>query len=95
MRNSLVIIRKTKQVDEQIREVDQQIQNLLTNLEQEGILGCVNLIILADHGMASTPPGEQFLIMEELVPNITKAARIYDGVIPSIRPHLDTEGITT
>jgi ectonucleotide pyrophosphatase/phosphodiesterase family protein 1/3 len=61
-------------------------------LEGAGILGCIDLIVLADHGMAPSPPGEKFLIMDDYVPNILNDAKIYDGVFPTIRPKLDTEG---
>lgn len=61
-------------------------------LEEAGILGCVDVIVLADHGMAPSPTGEKFLILNDYVPNISNDARIYDGVFPSIRPYLDTEG---
>ena len=42
--------------------------------------------------MAPTPPGEQFLILNDYVPNIGNDSRIYDGVFPTIRPNNDTEG---
>lgn len=77
---------------DQIKIVDDQLAFLLNNLEQKGILGCIDIIVLSDHGMAPTPPGEQFLILNDYVPNIGNDARIYDGVFPTIRPNNDTEG---
>lgn len=65
---------------------------LFDKIEAAGILGCIDVIVLADHGMAPSPPGKQFFIMNDYVPNIAKDARIYDGVFPTIRPKLDTEG---
>ena len=81
-----------KKVTDMIQQVDQQIEYLLDQMRNESILGCINLIILADHGMASTPYGKQVVSLNKLMPNITSIARIYDGIIPSIRPHKDTEG---
>ncbi|EFX89997.1 hypothetical protein DAPPUDRAFT_190022, partial [Daphnia pulex] len=78
-------------VADQIKSVDQELQILFDMLEGAGILGCIDLIVLADHGMAPSPPGEKFLIMDDYVPNILDDARIYDGVFPTIRPKLDTE----
>ncbi|KAI9555247.1 hypothetical protein GHT06_017762 [Daphnia sinensis] len=78
-------------VADQVRIVDQELQALFDNMEQVGILGCVDVIVLADHGMAPSPPGEKFLIMNDYVPNILNDARIYDGVFSTIRPKLDTE----
>lgn len=77
---------------DQVRIVDDVLQGFFDNLEGQGILGCIDLIVLADHGMAPSPPGEQFFIMNDYVPNILNDARIYDGVFPTIRPKLDTEG---
>ena len=73
--------------------MDEEVKFLLDSLEQEGILGCIDLVVMSDHGMASSPPGEKFLLMEDFIPNISNQARIYDGVVPSIRPNLDTEGM--
>ena len=73
--------------------MDQEIKFLLDGLEKEGILDCINIIVLADHGMAPSPNGTQIYLMENLVPGISNQARIYDGVGPTIRPNVDTEGI--
>ena len=80
-------------MDDVIRDVDNQVQYLLDLMEKEGILGCVDLMVVADHGMANTPVDEQFVLLEDLVPNIKKDARIYEGTVPTIRPNQDTEGI--
>jgi len=80
-------------VNDEIFRVDQEVKFLLDGLEQEGILGCIDIIVLADHGMAPSPNGTQFYLMENLVPGISNQARIYDGVGPNIRPYVDTEGI--
>lgn len=77
---------------DQIRNVDDQLAFLLDNLEQQGILGCLDIVVLSDHGMAPTPPGEKCLILNDYVPNIANDARIYEGVFPTIRPNNDTEG---
>lgn len=81
-------------MNDQIRRVDNEVKVFFSNLEQAKILGCVDVIILADHGMAPAPEGEKFVVMSDYVPDIKSSARIYDGVLPSIRPYLDTEGIS-
>lgn len=80
-------------MNDEIFRVDQEVKFLLDGLEQEGILGCIDIIVLADHGMAPSPNGTQFYLMENLIPGISNQARIYDGVGPNIRPNVDTEGI--
>lgn len=77
---------------EQITRVDLQLQALLNGLEQRGQLGCVDIVVLADHGMAATPFGEYVVIMEPFVPDLLSTTRIYDGVFPNIRPNTDTQG---
>ena len=65
---------------------------MLEKLEEVGILGCVDLIVLSDHGMASTPLGEKFLLLDDYVPNIGNDTLIYDEVFPAIRPKNDSKG---
>ena len=65
---------------------------LIESLEQAGILGCIDLIILSDHGMAPTPLGEKFLLLDDYVPNIGNDTIIFDEVFPAILPRNDSKG---
>ncbi|HVR30420.1 MAG TPA: ectonucleotide pyrophosphatase/phosphodiesterase [Thermoanaerobaculia bacterium] len=49
-----------------IARVDRWIGLLLEGLEERGLFGRVNLLVVSDHGMADTP-GEQTLVLEDFV----------------------------
>ncbi|VDM82781.1 unnamed protein product [Strongylus vulgaris] len=40
------------QLDEAIKSVDKSLERLIRRLKDEGFLGCVNIVIVSDHGMA-------------------------------------------
>lgn len=83
-------------MDETIRYVDSQIEFLLDKLSTNGILGCVDIIILSDHGMTSVPLGQNVFQVEERVPDIRTAAYCFDcseGMISTLRPVNDTQSI--
>ncbi|WP_424683462.1 ectonucleotide pyrophosphatase/phosphodiesterase [Frateuria sp. YIM B11624] len=54
------------QVDQALRETDQALARLVQGLKQRGLYDRINLIVLADHGMASTPLDHSVLIEREL-----------------------------
>ena len=81
-----------RQVNDQIVNVDQQIEALLQGMEESGILGCVDVMIVSDHGMASTPEEPNVLVLNDYVPDLPSTARVYDGVLPTIRPYNDSQG---
>jgi predicted AlkP superfamily pyrophosphatase or phosphodiesterase len=81
-----------RQVSDQIVNVDQQIEALLQGMEESGILGCVDVMIVSDHGMAATPEEPNVLFIKDYVPDLPNTARVYDGVLPTIRPYNDSQG---
>ncbi|MCX7514806.1 ectonucleotide pyrophosphatase/phosphodiesterase [Frateuria sp. STR12] len=54
------------QVDQALRDTDQALARLIAGLRQRDLLEHINLIVLADHGMASTPLEHSVLIEREL-----------------------------
>ena len=54
------------QVDQALRETDQALARLVRGLKARGLFNQINLIVLADHGMASTPLDHSVLIEREL-----------------------------
>jgi len=54
------------QVNQALRETDQAMARLVKGLERRGLLDHINLIVLADHGMASVPLDHSVLIEREL-----------------------------
>ncbi|VDK62436.1 unnamed protein product [Cylicostephanus goldi] len=41
-----------EKVYEQVRSLDASIERFLNKLSEEGMLGCVNIVIVSDHGMS-------------------------------------------
>ena len=74
--------------------VDSQLQSLLKGMEDNRILGCVDIMVVSDHGMASTPQGKYFVLLKDFISDVATTTRTYDGVFPNIRPNTDTQGKT-
>ena len=72
--------------------VDAQIRRLVDGLKSKDRLGCVNLILVSDHGMADSPPGKQLVDLEKYVKDLDNSALVFYGPVTSIRPRSE-EGI--
>lgn len=73
------------QVNQAIRQVDAALARLVAGLKQRGLFDRVNIIVLADHGMATTPP-KQRILLDHIVP--PAAARVVStGAIASLIPN--------
>ena len=82
------------QVDEQILNVDRQIELLVSKMTANGLLGCVDIMILSDHGMASVPFQKKVVKLEEMVKDIRKSAYCFDcaeGLTPTLLPVDDSQ----
>lgn len=55
------------ETDAAIRQVDAALARLVAGLKQRGLYDRINLIVVADHGMALTPP-DQRIFLDELIP---------------------------
>lgn len=78
-------------MNEQLQYVDQMLQRLVDGLEEKKLLPCVNLIILADHGMASSV-GLPVIKLKDYIPDIYDAAFTYTGAFSRISPKNKSEG---
>ena len=72
------------QVDQALRETDQALARLVRGLRRRGLFERVNLIVLADHGMASTPPEHSVLIEREL--DLDQVRVVSLGVLAGFNP---------
>lgn len=62
-------------------EVDSTLLYFLEGLEARNLIGCVNLLVLADHGMAAA--GRKRLIyLQDYIPSIDRETRFWNGVFP-------------
>lgn len=81
-------------MDTQLQYVDQMLQRLVDGLTERGLLDCVNLIVLADHGMASSVGIPDHVIkLEDYIPDISDLANtVFTGAVPRIDPKNESEG---
>ncbi|XP_076061397.1 venom phosphodiesterase-like [Oratosquilla oratoria] len=74
------------EVERSITEADTILGNLLKRLMDLRILPCINLLVVADHGMADA--GQQRAIyLDEYIPNIENSTRFFDGIFGRIEPN--------
>ncbi|HUW53791.1 MAG TPA: ectonucleotide pyrophosphatase/phosphodiesterase [Rhodanobacter sp.] len=72
------------EVNDAIRQVDAALARLVAGLRQRGLYDKINLIVLADHGMAATPPSQR-IVLDRLID--TGHARVVStGAIAGIIP---------
>ncbi|KRE96782.1 phosphodiesterase [Frateuria sp. Soil773] len=74
----------TPQVDAALRETDAALARLLRGLEQRGLADRINLIVLADHGMAPVPLDHSVLI-DKLIP-LDQVRTVSLGVLAGFNP---------
>ena len=67
------------------------VERLVNGLTEKGLLDCVNLIILADHGMA--PVGPAWTInVADYIPDIYDRAYVRTGAFARIDPKDESDG---
>jgi len=74
----------TPQVDDALRETDAAMTRLVQGLRQRGLFDKINLIVLADHGMASTPLQNSVLI-DQLIPQ-DQVQTVSMGILAGFNP---------
>jgi predicted AlkP superfamily pyrophosphatase or phosphodiesterase len=74
----------TPQVDQALRDTDAALAHLVDGLRQRGLLDRINLIVLADHGMA-TVPADHSILLDKLVP-LREVDVVSLGVLAGIKP---------
>ena len=79
-------------VDEALRLVDNTLLQLLQGLSDRNLMRCVNLVVLADHGMAEAGPS-RVIRPQIYVPNINNLTRYWNGVFPRFEPLRNNPGI--
>ncbi|KAL4236876.1 ectonucleotide pyrophosphatase phosphodiesterase [Mactra antiquata] len=74
----------SEEVDGQLETVDELINILMSNLYEKGLQNCVNMIILADHGMSEQSCSRK-ISLKDFYPNITKMIafeRVFGNILP-------------
>lgn len=72
------------QTNEAIGQVDTALARLVAGLKQRGLYDRIDLIVVADHGMALTPPDQRIFLDELIVPG--HATVVSTGAISGIIP---------
>jgi predicted AlkP superfamily pyrophosphatase or phosphodiesterase len=76
------------QVDDALRTTDAALARLVQGLKQDGLFDTMNIIIVADHGMASVPLANSVMI-DKLIP-IDTVQTVSMGVLAGFNPTSDT-----
>jgi predicted AlkP superfamily pyrophosphatase or phosphodiesterase len=72
------------QVDDALRNTDEAIARLVRGLKQDGLFDKMNIIVLADHGMASVPLANSILV-DQLIPQ-DSVQTVSLGVLAGFNP---------
>ncbi|XP_045625811.1 venom phosphodiesterase [Procambarus clarkii] len=74
------------QVDAALSHVDAMVKRLVEGLAARNLLSCVNLMVMADHGMATA--GQQRVIrIDKYIPNVRNRTRFWNGVFGRMTPN--------
>jgi predicted AlkP superfamily pyrophosphatase or phosphodiesterase len=74
----------TPQVDQALRETDAALTRLVDGLKQRGLLDHMNIIVLADHGMAPVP-AKNSVFLDKVIP-LTRVDVVSLGVLAGLNP---------
>ena len=74
----------TPQVDDALRETDAALTRLVQGLKQRGLFDRINMIVLADHGMASVPK-QNSILLDKVIP-LTRVDVVSLGVLAGLNP---------
>jgi predicted AlkP superfamily pyrophosphatase or phosphodiesterase len=72
------------QVDDALRDTDAALTRLVQGLKQRGLFGHINMIVLADHGMASAPT-QNSILLDKVIP-LTRVDVVSLGVLAGLNP---------
>ena len=78
----------TPQVNNALRETDEAMTRLVQALKQRGMFDKINMIVLADHGMASTPLQNSVLI-DKVIP-LDQVQVVSMGILAGFNPKSDS-----
>ncbi|WP_201315835.1 ectonucleotide pyrophosphatase/phosphodiesterase [Dyella sp. EPa41] len=74
----------TPQVDDALRSTDAAMARLVQGLKQRKLLDRINMIVLADHGMASVP-AKNSVMLDKVIP-LTRVDVVSLGVLAGLNP---------
>ncbi len=78
----------TPQVNDALRDTDAAMARLVQGLRQRGLFERINLIVLADHGMAAVP-AHNSVVIDQLIP-LEKVQMVGMGILVGFNPTSDS-----
>lgn len=76
------------EVNDKLRETDEALTRLVRGLRQRGIFDQINLIVLADHGMAGVPEANS-VVIDNLIP-LDQVKVVTKGILAGFNPRSDS-----
>ncbi|XP_045128469.1 venom phosphodiesterase 2-like [Portunus trituberculatus] len=74
------------QVNAKLAHVDEMIGRLIKGLQARNLLSCVNIILVADHGMVEA--GQNRAIrLDQYIPNVVNRTRFWSGIFGRMTPN--------
>lgn len=74
------------QVEEILMHVDSMVKLLIEGLQARSLLACVNLLLVADHGMAKAGP-DRIIRLDKYIPDLLNTTtRVWDGTFIRFEP---------
>ncbi|KAK7066956.1 ectonucleotide pyrophosphatase phosphodiesterase [Halocaridina rubra] len=76
----------SREINEALITVDSMMKLLVEGLQVRNLLSCVNLLVVADHGMAEA--GDNRVIrLDDYIPNVVSRSRFWKGAFVRLQPH--------
>ena len=81
-----------EQINQALRDVDEAITQLVSGLNKRSLLPCVNLLVVADHGMTLAGP-ERLIQLRDIVPDFgSRVSSLWNGVFARFNAKDGTDG---
>ena len=68
-----------------------EVGRLLKGLKVRKLLDCVNILLVADHGMA-TAGDTRIIPLKDYIPDIVNVTRYWDGIFARFQPKNKSDG---
>ena len=71
--------------------VDAMVGRLLSGLQARKLMSCVNIILVADHGMVEAGQNRAILL-DQFIPNVVNRTRFWSGIFGRMTPNDGRKG---
>lgn len=81
----------SEEVKDAVARVDAQLASLYSQLMAHDLLGCVDVVVTSDHGMAAVREDCKSVILEDYVPGLSNMSTYVNGPVARVRPHNESQ----